>query len=300
MKKIIMAIACGVLAAGIGFATVGCGGSGGTEIVVFNRESGSGTRDAFIEILGIEATELYAGAAQHSSTSAVVKAVAGDANGIGYISLGSLDNTVKALSVDGVAPSETTVANGTYKVARPFELMYQTNNNSDLLAGFLSYMQSEEAQATIADEGYVSIRSDAAAYAVPTEQFKDPNLDISGSTSVGPLMEILAEDYKALIKEELGQDIEISVGEGGSGKGIENAESGTSDIGMASKEVTAADFNDGSKMTILQLCSDGIAVIVNPANSVTNITRDALKAIYTGETTAWEDIEGWVAPVEEE
>lgn len=290
-----MAIASAALACGIGFAAVGCGGSDGTTIVVYNREPGSGTRDAFIELLGIEATELYAGAAQHSSTGAVVQAVAGNADSIGYVSLGSVDTTVKALSVDGVTPSEETVASGDYTVSRPFELMYQKENDSDLLADFLKYLASSDAQEIIADEGYVSIAKNPVDYTAPAS-LEDTDLTLSGSTSVGPLMTKLVEDYKT----KVGMDVTISVGEGGSGKGIQNAEDGTSDIGMASKEVTEADFNDGSKMNIAQLCSDGIAVIVNPSNSVKNITKDDLKKIYTEQITSWEDIEGWVAPTTEE
>lgn len=294
MKKILMSILSGVLAVGIGVAAVGC--SSGTEIVVINREDGSGTRDAFIELLGIDETELYLGAAQQPSTSAAMQSVAGDVNAIGYISLGSVDGTVKAISVNGVAPSKETVLDGTYAIARPFELMYQTSNDSDLLADFLTYLKSAEAQAIIADEGYVSTVSDAQDYTAPEEALTDTELNLSGSTSVGPLMLKLVADYQELV----GQDVTLKVNGGGSGQGITDAENGTSDIGMASKEVTADDFNDGSKMTIEQLCKDGIAVIVNPANSITNMTTDTIKAIYTAATTAWEDVDGWVAPAADE
>lgn len=294
MKKIIMTVASAALALGIGFAAVGCGGDG-TEIVVFNRESGSGTRDAFLELIGVEEEDLYAGAAQHSSTGAVLSAVAKDKDAIGYISLGSVDATVKALSVEGVSPSEETVKDGTYKVARPFELMYQTSNSSDLLKEFIEYFDSSDAQEIIADEGYVSIVENASAYEVPATAFTDTSISLSGSTSVGPLMEKLAADFVALVKEELGQTVTVSVGGGGSGQGITDAEGGRSDIGMASKEVSSADFNDGSKMTIKQLCSDGIAVVVNPENPVTNITIAQLKGIYTEEITSWEDIDGFKA-----
>lgn len=298
MKKIIMAIACGVLAAGIGFATVGCGG--GTSINVYNRESGSGTRSAFIELLGITEEELIYGAAQHSSTGAVVTAVAGDPYGIGYISLGSVDNTVKALSVDGVAPSEETVLDGSYKISRPFVLMYQNTNNSDLLAGFLSYLESSAVQEVIADEGYVSIVENPAEYVAPTENFTDTSITVSGSTSVQPLMAILATNYQTLIRDELGQEITISVQGGGSSAGVSNAGNGTSDIGMASREVEASEFSNGSVMVIDTLCSDGIAVVVHPSNTVSNITLDQLKNIYTGATSVWNDVDGWVDPNAEE
>ncbi len=296
MKKILMSIGSLAMACGLAFGITACaGGNDGTRIVVYNREDGSGTRDAFLELIGVSDEELYLGDAQHSTTGAVVNAVATNEDSIGYISLGSVDTSVKALSVDGVAPSEETVLDGSYKVSRPFELMYQTSNDSDLLAEFLKYFDSAEAQEIIADEGYVSIVENPVAYTMPAEQFTDTELSLSGSTSVGPLMEILAADYVAMVEEALGQTITITVGGGGSGQGITDAEEGRSDIGMASKEVTSADFDDGSVMEIKQLCSDGIAVVVNPSNTVTNITLDQLKGIYTEQVTTWEEIDGYTA-----
>ena len=219
MKKIIMAVASAAVACCIGFAAVGCGGS--QLITVFNRESGSGTRGAFTDILGIEEEELIPGAAQHSSTGAVVTAVADDPNAIGYISLGSLDSSVKALSVEGVVPSEATVQDGTYKIARPFELMYQEENveKNDLLAEFLEYLESADVQPTVAEEGYVSLDKEFADYTAPEAQFETTTLDVGGSTSVQPFMAILAEQYEALIKETTGQEVTISVQGGGSGAG---------------------------------------------------------------------------------
>lgn len=291
MKKIIMAVASAAVACCIGFAAVGCGGS--QLITVFNRESGSGTRGAFTDILGIEEEELIPGAAQHSSTGAVVTAVADDPNAIGYISLGSLDDSVKALSVEGVVPSEATVQDGTYKIARPFELMYQEENveKNDLLAEFLEYLESADVQPTVAEEGYVSLDKEFADYTAPEAQFETTTLDVGGSTSVQPFMAILAEQYEALIKETTGQEITISVQGGGSGAGKTGAANGSFDIGMASEEVSASDFeNPTGTMVVDTLCMDGIAVVVNPANDLTNITLAQLKDIYTGVITDWSEI----------
>lgn len=298
MKKIIMAIASGVLAVGIGIAAVGCGARG--DINVYNRESGSGTRDAFLELLGIEEENLNTGVAQLNSTSAVIQGVAGDEKAIGYASLGSVDDTVKALSVDGVAPTEETVADGSYKVSRPFELMYDETAlaENDLLAEFIEYLKSSDAQDVIAEEGYVSVVEDATAYAAPAEALTVTEITATGSTSVGPLMTKLAEDFASLVKTANNQDVSVRVSGGGSGQGISDANEGNSDIGMASKEVTDGTDITNEDVTILQLCADGIAVIVNTANPATNITLENLTKVYTDSSLNWVDI-GVEFPVEE-
>ena len=286
MKKIIMAIASTVLACGIGFAAVGCSDSG--DISVYNRESGSGTRDAFLELLGIEEADLNTGVAQLSSTSAVIQGVAGDEKAIGYASLGSVDQTVKALSVDGVAPTEETVADGSYKIARPFELMYDETElaDNDLLAEFVEYLKSAEAQEIIAEKGYVSVVENAPAYTAPEGTLSVTEITATGSTSVGPLMTVLADDFASLV----GQDVQVTVSGGGSGQGISDANEGNSDIGMASKEVVDGTDITNDNVTIYQLCADGIAVIVNTANPATDITLDNLKKIYTDKSLNWSDI----------
>lgn len=290
MKKILMAVASAVLACGIGFAAVGCGSNG--DISVYNREDGSGTRDAFLELLGIESDELNTGVAQLNSTSAVIQGVAGDVKAIGYASLGSVDTTVKALSVDGVAPTEATVADGSYKVSRPFELMYDETEltSNDLLAEFVDYLKSAEAQTIIADEGYVSVVENAPAYTVPEGNLTVTEIEASGSTSVGPLMTKLAADFSAKVEEATGQEVQVTVSGGGSGQGIKDANEGNTEIGMASKEVTKGTDVTNENVTIYQLCADGIAVIVNTANPATDISLENLKKIYTDKSLNWSDI----------
>lgn len=290
MKKILMAVASAVLACGIGFAAVGCGSNG--DISVYNREDGSGTRDAFLELLGIESDELNTGVAQLNSTSAVIQGVAGDVKAIGYASLGSVDTTVKALSVDGVAPTEATVADGSYKVSRPFELMYDETEltSNDLLAEFVEYLKSAEAQTIIADEGYVSVVENAPAYTVPEGNLTVTEIEASGSTSVGPLMTKLAADFSAKVEEATGQEVQVTVSGGGSGQGIKDANEGNTEIGMASKEVTKGTDVTNENVTIYQLCADGIAVIVNTANPATDISLENLKKIYTDKSLNWSDI----------
>ena len=298
MKKILMAVASAVLACGIGVAAVGCGSNG--DISVYNREDGSGTRDAFLELLGIESDELNTGVAQLNSTSAVIQGVAGDVKAIGYASLGSVDTTVKALSVDGVAPTEATVADGSYKVSRPFELMYDETEltSNDLLAEFVEYLKSAEAQTIIADEGYVSVVENAPAYTVPEGNLTVTEIEASGSTSVGPLMTKLAADFSAKVEEATGQEVQVTVSGGGSGQGIKDANEGNTEIGMASKEVTKGTDVTNENVTIYQLCADGIAVIVNTANPATDISLENLKKIYTDKSLNWSDI-GVVFPEEE-
>ena len=241
-------------------------------------EDGSGTRDAFLELLGIESDELNTGVAQLNSTSAVIQGVAGDVKAIGYASLGSVDTTVKALSVDGVAPTEATVADGSYKVSRPFELMYDETEltSNDLLAEFVEYLKSAEAQTIIADEGYVSVVENAPAYTVPEGNLTVTEIEASGSTSVGPLMTKLAAGFSAKVEEATGQEVQVTVSGGGSGQGIKDANEG--------KDVT------NENVTIYQLCADGIAVIVNTANPATDISLENLKKIYTDKSLNWSDI----------
>ncbi len=294
MKKIMQAILALAMACGIGVAAVGCGG--GEKISVYNREDGSGTRSAFIELLGIDATELIPGAGQFDSTSAVLSAVAGDANGIGYISLGSLDDTVKAVTVEGVAATAQTVADGSYRVARPFELMYQQERyeSNDLLRDFVTFLQSAQAQEVLENYGYVSVAENAPAYVAPTEAFETTTLDVGGSTSVQPLMGTDDDGKICLVeayKQACGQDVAINVQGGGSGTGINNAANGTFDIGMASKEVSEDDFeNPTGTMVIYQLCADGIAIIVNTENTIADLTIADLVEIYTGKAQAWTDL----------
>ena len=203
MKKILMVGASLALACGIGVAAVGCGGGFDPEgtINLYNREPGSGTRDAFLELIEVKEEDLATSTA-FDSTGAVLTAVAGDPNGIGYISLGSVDDTVNALKIDGVEASAANVINNTYGISRPFEMMYQQEEyeSNDLLRDFVTYLESADAQKVISDYGYVSVYSDADPYVAPTEDFETTTLNIGGSTSVQPLMSVDEEDVSCLIR----------------------------------------------------------------------------------------------------
>ena len=261
-----------------------CGGSS-DKITVISREDGSGTRGAFIELFGIEEKDANGDkvdlttptAAITNSTSVMMTSVAGDANAIGYISLGSLNNTVKALSIDGAEATAENVKSGTYKVARPFNIVTK-DGVSDVAQDFIDYIMSSDGQKVVEENGCISVADNAGSYKASGKSGK---IVIAGSSSVTPVMEKLAEAYKAL-----NPDVAIEVNQSDSTTGVNMATEGTCDIGMVSRELK--DSESGVKATVI--AQDGIAVIVNPDASIDELTSDQVKGIYTGELTTWEDV----------
>ncbi len=278
MKKILMAAASAVLACGIGFAAVGCGTNG--DIVVISRESGSGTRGAFMELIGLEDNELVAGADEANSTDVVTSSVEDAEKAIGYISLGSLDTSrVKAVQVDGVDASVANVKNDTYKLSRPFNVAWKKGSTNELRDDFLKYVASEQAQ-TIISADYIFNVEDAETY-TPAEL--SGTLTIGGSSSVTKLMQALAEGYM-----ELNDGVTITVTQSDSGTGMTDAASGSIDLGMASR---ALKDSEKEKLESTAIALDGIAVIVNKENPCTNLTVEQLKKIYNGEAKNWSDVD---------
>ena len=301
-KRLAMAVSAAVLALGL-FGLFGCasgngdGASGATdggasastspsgEVSVYSREDGSGTRGAFIELFGIEEKDANGDkvdlttptAAITNSTSVMMTSVAGDANAIGYISLGSLNNTVKALSIDGAEATAENVKSGTYKVARPFNIVTK-DGVSDVAQDFIDYIMSSDGQKVVEENGCISVADNADHYKASGKSGK---IVIAGSSSVTPVMEKLAEAYKAL-----NPDVAIEVNQSDSTTGVNMATEGTCDIGMVSRELK--DSESGVKATVI--AQDGIAVIVNPDASIDELTSDQVKGIYTGELTTWEDV----------
>ena len=301
-KRLAMAVSAAVLALGL-FGLFGCasgngdGASGATdggasastspsgEVSVYSREDGSGTRGAFIELFGIEEKDANGDkvdlttptAAITNSTSVMMTSVAGDANAIGYISLGSLNNTVKALSIDGAEATAENVKSGTYKVARPFNNVTK-DGVSDVAQDFIDYIMSSDGQKVVEENGCISVADNAGSYKASGKSGK---IVIAGSSSVTPVMEKLAEAYKAL-----NPDVAIEVNQSDSTTGVNMATEGTCDIGMVSRELK--DSESGVKATVI--AQDGIAVIVNPDASIDELTSDQVKGIYTGELTTWEDV----------
>ena len=253
-------------------------------ITVISREEGSGTRGAFVELMGVETDEgdmTTVDAEIANSTSLVQSTVAGNPNAIGYISLGSYDaSAVKALKVDGVEVSVDTIKAGEYAVSRPFVVCYKEENLSELGADFVAYIMSAEGQQILSDEGYIAADDAAASY---TASGLSGNLSVNGSTSVGPVMEVLAEAYKAL-----NPDVVIDVQQTGSGTGITSAIDGSCEIGMSSRALKDEEVAEG--LTPVTIALDGIAVIVNQANTVEDLTAEQIRQIYTGEITDWSQL----------
>lgn len=255
------------------------------DISIISREDGSGTRGAFIELFGIEEKDADGNKVDKTTeeatvtdkTSVMLTTVAGDPYAIGYISLGALNDTVKALDVDGAQATAANVKNGSYKVSRPF--MIATKGEATGLAkDFIDYILSKEGQEIVSD-GYIVVKDDAAAYAGTKPEGK---LTISGSSSVTPVMEKLAEAY---MKINTGATLEVQQTD--SSTGMKDAIAGNCDIGMSSRELKEDEL---SQLTATQIAIDGVAVIVNPANPLTGITSEQVKSIYTGGDTNWSAI----------
>ncbi len=253
-----------------------------TSITVISREDGSGTRSAFTELMGILADDVdntVATAEISNSTAVVMQSVVGNENAIGYISLGSLNDEVKAVSVDGVAATAENIVNGTYNVSRPFNIATK-EDISELAADFVTYILSADGQAIVEEEGYISV-SDAESY---SPAGLTGTIVIAGSTSVAPVMEALADEYKAL-----NDGVTIEIQQTGSSAGMTSTIEGACDIGMASREVKDSEIAEGLIPTVIAM--DGIAVIVNQNNVVENLTSEQIRGIYTGEITDWSAIQ---------
>ena len=248
------------------------------DFSVVSREDGSGTRGAFIELVGLE--EEVDGnkedmttqdAIVQNSTNGVMQTVSQDANAIGYISLGSLNDTVKAVKIEGVEATEENIVNGTYKISRPFNLAYKEAELNDLAKDFLKFCLSEDAQKLALDEGYVPIQDKETYEAGKVSG----TLTVAGSTSVTPLMQKMAEKY-----QELNPDAKIEIQSTGSSAGIEAVMDGAADIAMASRELKD---EEKSALAVEVIATDGIAVVVNPESKVEDLTIDELKQIFKGE-----------------
>ena len=277
-NKVVSIFAAAVMAAS---ALTGCSGND-SAITVISREDGSGTRSAFTELMGIMVDDVdntVATAEISNSTSVVIQSVAGNENAIGYISLGSLSDEVKAVKVDGVEATVDNINNGTYKVSRPFNIATK-EEISDLAADFITFIMSSDGQAIIEKEGYIKV-SDNGAY---TPAGIKGTIVVAGSTSVAPVMEVLADKYM-----ELNSGVTIEIQQTGSSAGMTSTIEDACDIGMASREVKDSEIKEGLVPTVIAM--DGIAVIVNKENEVTNLTSEQIKNIYTGEITDWSEIQ---------
>lgn len=284
MKKKIVGILAAAVIGTTAFASVASAASG--TINVISREDGSGTRGAFIELFGIQEEKdgekvdmTTEDASITNSTSVMMTTVAGDENAIGYISLGSLNDTVKAVKIDGAEATAENVANDTYKVSRPFNIV-TGEKASEAAQDFVSYIMSADGQQIIEDNGYIKADAEAGAYEATDAEGK---VVVAGSSSVSPVMEKLKEAYEAVNK-----NVTVEVQQSDSTTGVTSAAEGICDIGMASRELKDEEKELGLTATVI--AQDGIAVVVNTSNETEDLTSDQVKAIFTGETTEWEDL----------
>lgn len=256
-----------------------------SKITVLSREDGSGTRGAFIELFGIEEKNdagekedmTTVDATITNNTEVMMSTVAGNEYAIGYCSLGSLNDSVKAVKIDGAEATAENVSDGTYKVARPFNIV-TGDNVSEVAQDFIDFILSADGQAVVEENGYISV-ADGETFTTASPSGK---VTIAGSSSVSPVMEKLKEAYLAV-----NSNAEIEIQTSDSTTGVTSAMEGTCDIGMASRELK----EEETGVTATQIATDGIAVIVNNANPTDEISSDMVKQIFTGEVTSWDAIE---------
>lgn len=284
MRKSAAAVMAVLMAASAGMTAMAAASG---DITVVSREDGSGTRGAFIELMGVEEKDADGNKVDNTteaakitnSTAVMLSTVAEDVNAIGYISLGSLNDTVTAVKIDGAEASAEAIEDGSYKVVRPFNIA-TTAEVSDAAADFISYIMSTEGQAVVADNGYIPVK-DTEAYAATDAEGK---VVVAGSSSVTPVMEKLAESYQAV-----NDKVTIEVQQSDSTTGIQSAIDGLCDIGMASRELKDSELEAGLTPTVI--AQDGIAIIVNNDSGITELTSEQVKDIYTGNITTWEELQ---------
>lgn len=296
MRKIIamftMAGLMAVAATGCGNADNGAedtqkteGWDASGEISVISREEGSGTRGAFVELFGIETevdgedVDMTTADAQTINSTAVMKTtVSGDDYAIGYISLGVLDDTVKAVKIDGTEATAENVKAGTYKVARPFNIAVKPDTENEVVKDFVAFILSTEGQAIVEESGYIPLED--------TETFEGTSPSgkavVGGSSSVAPVMEKLIEAYK-----EVNANADIELQSSDSTTGMTSTIEGNYDIGMASRELKD---KETEKLEGIEIAIDGIAVIVNNENTVEELSTEQVFDIYTGEALTWEEV----------
>ena len=275
MKKLFAIVLALVLTCAVAFAAEG-------PITVMSREDGSGTRGAFVELTGVEQDDVdmtTVDAVITNSTAVMLTSVSGDPNAIGYVSMGSLNETVKAISVDGVAATVEGIKDGSYTLSRPF-VVTTYGEVGEITQDFLNYIMSAEGQAVISENGYIAVDDAAESY---TASGLSGEITVGGSSSVTPVMEKLAEAYMAL-----NPDVTVIVQQSDSTTGVTGTIEGTVDLGMASRALKDEEVEQGVVGTTIAM--DGIAVIVNLENDVENLTTEQIMNIYTGAITDWSEL----------
>ena len=271
----------------LGAALTGCGNSAGGAtgaISVVSREDGSGTRGAFVELCGVEDADgndaTVSSAEITNSTAVMMQTVEGNASAIGYISMGSLgkNDKIKAVQINGVDATPANVSNGSYVVSRPFNIVTKSDGVSDAAQDFINYILSDEGQAIVEQEDF--IKTDATG-AYKSNGTTGKTISVAGSSSVTPVMQVLAEKYEAVSGNK------VEVNQSDSSTGVSSAIDGTCDIGMASRELKD---DEASELEATVIATDGIAVIVNKANTADELSADQVKSIYVGDVTTWDEV----------
>ena len=303
MKKIAAAV---MMVSMVAVTAVGCGSSNGTDtkgadanqsdatsdwdetsdVTIVSREDGSGTRGAFIELFGIEEKQddgtkvdmTTTDAQITNNTSVMLTTVADNEYAIGYVSLGSLNDSVKALKIDGAEATAENIENGSYKVSRPFNIAVKKDLNNKVAKDFMSFIMSTEGQKVVADEKYIAV-ADVKDYAGTKPS---GSCVVGGSSSVSPLMEKLIEAYKAVNPNA---SIELQTSD--STTGMTSTIEGSYDIGMASRELKE---EEAAELEPTAIATDGIAVVVNNANPLDELSADQVKDIYVGNVSTWDEI----------
>lgn len=256
------------------------------DITIVSREDGSGTRGAFVELFGIqeevdgEKVDMTTVDAQvTNNTSVMLTTVAGDEYAIGYVSLGSLDESVKALKIDGAEATEENVKDGSYKVSRPFNIAVKEGADNKVANDFIDFIMSEDGQKVVADNGFIPVE-ETKAY-----EGTKPSGEavVGGSSSIAPVMEKLIEAYKAV-----NPNAKMELQSSDSTTGMTSTLEGSYDIGMASRELKEEEVGQGLKATVI--ATDGIAVIVNNENPTEELSSEQVKSIYTGEVYTWDEV----------
>lgn len=303
MKKFAAAV---MMVSMVAVTAVGCGSNSGTDttgadakqsdagsdwdetsdVTIVSREDGSGTRGAFIELFGIEEKQddgtkvdmTTTDAQITNNTSVMLTTVADNEYAIGYVSLGSLSDSVKALKIDGAEATAENIENGSYKVSRPFNIAVKKDLNNEVAKDFISFIMSTEGQKVVADEKYIAV-ADVKDYAGTKPS---GNCVVGGSSSVSPLMEKLIEAYK-----EVNPNASIELQTSDSTTGMTSTIEGSYDIGMASRELKD---DEAAKLEPTVIATDGIAVIVNNANPTDELSADQVKDIYVGNVSTWDEL----------
>lgn len=303
MKKIAAAV---MMVSMVAVTAVGCGSSNGTDtkgadanqsdatsdwdetsdVTIVSREDGSGTRGAFIELFGIEEKQddgtkvdmTTTDAQITNNTSVMLTTVADNEYAIGYVSLGSLNDSVKALKIDGAEATAENIENSSYKVSRPFNIAVKKDLNNKVAKDFMSFIMSTEGQKVVADEKYIAV-ADVKDYAGTKPS---GSCVVGGSSSVSPLMEKLIEAYKAVNPNA---SIELQTSD--STTGMTSTIEGSYDIGMASRELKE---EEAAELEPTVIATDGIAVVVNNANPLDELSADQVKDIYVGNVSTWDEI----------